>query len=200
MKFYEITYIIEDEQRERLLALAERYEKINGWNEKETLQFAVAATSKYDIETKLQFLENEIVKLEEEWQKQEEKPKQKRKYISDEEYEKCKRVVNAYKKELDDIEVSVVDVGRFGFVKLMYYRLPYGFEETITYTNSLKLFIDLWNEWFGAQLTKLTKNIPITELDFEDMFQYLSKNKQEELMAKKEYLAKQAGIELEHDK
>lgn len=35
MKFYEITYIIEDEQQERLSALAERYEKVNGWNEKE---------------------------------------------------------------------------------------------------------------------------------------------------------------------
>lgn len=31
MKFYEITYIIEDEQQERLSALAERYEKVNGW-------------------------------------------------------------------------------------------------------------------------------------------------------------------------
>lgn len=49
MKFYEITYIIEDEQQERLSALAERYEKVNGWNEKEILQFAVAATSKEEM-------------------------------------------------------------------------------------------------------------------------------------------------------
>lgn len=91
MKFYEITYIIEDEQQERLSALAERYEKVNGWNEKEILQFAVAATSKEEMESKLQFLEKEIVKMEKDWQEQEEKPKEKRKYISDEEYEKCKR-------------------------------------------------------------------------------------------------------------
>ncbi len=64
MKFYEITYIVDDEQQEKLSILAERYEKINGWNEKEMLQFAVAATSKGDIETKLRFLENEIIKLE----------------------------------------------------------------------------------------------------------------------------------------
>ena len=64
MKFYEIMYIIEDEQQERLLALAERYEKVNGWNEKEILQFAVAATYKYDMESKLKFLEGEIEKKE----------------------------------------------------------------------------------------------------------------------------------------
>lgn len=34
MKFYEITYMIEDEQQEWLLALAKCYEKVNGWNEK----------------------------------------------------------------------------------------------------------------------------------------------------------------------
>ena len=56
MNFYEIRYVIEDEQQQRLLALAERYKKVNGWNEKEILQFAVTATSKYDIEAKLQFL------------------------------------------------------------------------------------------------------------------------------------------------
>lgn len=66
MKFYEITYIVEDETNERLSKLAERFEKIKGWNEKEILQFAVAATSKNDIETKLNFLEEQIVPLEEE--------------------------------------------------------------------------------------------------------------------------------------
>lgn len=61
MKFYEITYIIDDEQQEKLSALAERYEKINGWNEKEILQFAVTATSKEDMETKLRFMESNIL-------------------------------------------------------------------------------------------------------------------------------------------
>lgn len=77
MKFYDITYIIEDEQQERLLALAERYEKVNGWNEKEILQFAVTATSKNDIESKLHFLENEIIKLQKDWKEQEKNPKKK---------------------------------------------------------------------------------------------------------------------------
>ena len=38
MKFYEVTYIVEDEENERLSKLAERYGKINGWNEKEISQ------------------------------------------------------------------------------------------------------------------------------------------------------------------
>ena len=72
MKFYEIMYIIEDEQQERLLALAERYEKVNGWNEREILQFAVAATYKYDMESKLKFLEGEIIKIEKDQKEQQE--------------------------------------------------------------------------------------------------------------------------------
>ncbi len=64
MEFYEVTYIVESDAQERLSALAERYKKINGWNEKEILQFAVAATSKADIEQKLQFLEEYISHIE----------------------------------------------------------------------------------------------------------------------------------------
>ena len=194
MKFYEITYIVEDGQQERLSALAERYEKVNGWSEKEILQFAVTATSKDDIETKLQFLEKEIVKLEKDWQEQKKTPKEKRSYISEEEHEKCKRVVSAYEKELDDVEVTVVDAGRFGFVKLIYYKFPYGFDDAISYTDSLELFLDLWDEWLEAQLLALTKGTPMAELDYEDMFKCLSKEKQEELMAKREYFAEKAGI------
>ena len=187
MKFYEITYIVEDGQQERLSALAERYEKVNGWSEKEILQFAVTATSKDDIETKLQFLEKEIVKLEKDWQEQKKTPNEKRSYISEEEHEKCKRVVSAYEKELNDVEVTVVDAGRFGFVKLIYYKFPYGFDDAIAYTDSLELFLDLWDEWLEAQLLALTKGTPMAELDYEDMFKCLSKEKQEELMAKREY-------------
>ena len=194
MKFYDITYIIEDEQQERLSALAERYEKINGWSEQEILQFAVTATSKDDIESKLQFLSNEIIKAEKEWQEQEKIPKQKRKYISDEEYEKCKRVVSAYEKELDEMDISVVDAGRFGFVKLIYYKYPYGFDDAISYTNSLELFLDLWDEWLEAKLLKLTKNTPLAELDYEDIFKSLPKDKQKEIMSKREYFAEKAGI------
>lgn len=59
-----MTYIVEGEAQERLSALAERYKKINGWNEKEILQFAVTAFAKSDIEIKLKFLEKNIERAE----------------------------------------------------------------------------------------------------------------------------------------
>ena len=64
MEFYELCYIVEDDAQKRLSELAKRYEKINGWNEKDLLQFAVAATSKGDIEVKLRFLEDCINEIE----------------------------------------------------------------------------------------------------------------------------------------
>lgn len=195
MKFYEITYILEDEQYKRLSQLAERYEKIKGWNEKEMLQFAVNATAKTDIDDKVRFLETQIIQFEKEWQELEAKKSgQKRGYISDDEREKCRKVVNAFAKELDDIEIIVTEAGKYGFVKLMDYEFPYGFDSAMTYTGSLELFLDLWDEWFETQLLRLTKNTPMAEMDYEDMFKCLSKDKQQELMAKREYFAKKAEI------
>ncbi|MDE7446550.1 MAG: hypothetical protein K2N15_12750 [Lachnospiraceae bacterium] len=44
MKNFEIMHIIDDEElEERLKKLAERYKQINGWTEKDILQFAVNA-------------------------------------------------------------------------------------------------------------------------------------------------------------
>lgn len=64
MEFYELTYIVEGKSQERLAALAERYHKINGWDKKGVLQFAVSALAKPDIEIKLDFLERNIEKAE----------------------------------------------------------------------------------------------------------------------------------------
>lgn len=63
-KFYELTYIIEGNQQKRFSELAERFKRINGWNEKEMLQFAVTATGQADLEMKLKFLEGIIADLE----------------------------------------------------------------------------------------------------------------------------------------
>jgi len=41
---------------------------------------------------------------------------------------------------------------------------------------------------------KFTKNTPIQEMDYEDMFKCLSKEKQDELMAKRKYFADRAWI------
>ena len=64
---------------------------------------------------------------------------EKKKYISDEEHEKCRRVAEAFA-ELEDVDIVVVDVGRYGFVKLQYYTPPTGFENDFTFTDSKELF------------------------------------------------------------
>ena len=65
----------------------------------------------------------------------------KEKYITDDEREKCRKVADAFA-ELYEIEnILVVDAGRYGFVKLQYYRPPQGFEDAITFNdvdNALK--------------------------------------------------------------
>ena len=63
MYFYKLTYIVEDEQKERLSALAKQYGKINGWNEKDVLQFAVSAFGRLDVELKLEFLEKNLERI-----------------------------------------------------------------------------------------------------------------------------------------
>lgn len=73
-------------------------------------------------------------------------------YITDSEREKCRKVADAFA-ELYEIEnILVVDAGRYGFVKLQYYRPPQGFEDAITFTDSQSMFENLWEEWFDTQL------------------------------------------------
>lgn len=66
MFFYKLTYIVEDEQKERLSALAKQYGKINGWNEEDVLQFAVSAFARLDMELKLKFLEKNLEQIKKE--------------------------------------------------------------------------------------------------------------------------------------
>ena len=40
--------------------------------------------------------------------------------------------------------IVVLDMGRYGFVELKYYKPPHGFEDAITFTDSVALFGDLW--------------------------------------------------------
>ena len=50
-------------------------------------------------------------------------------YITDIERERCKKVAAAYA-ELYELEsILVLDVGRYGFVKLQYYTPEYGFND-----------------------------------------------------------------------
>ena len=107
----------------------------------------------------------------------------KEKYITDDEREKCRKVADAFA-ELYEIEnILVVDAGR------------YGFEDAITFTDSRSMFENLWEEWFDTQLFLLAKGTPMAGMGYNEIFQCLPKEKQEELMNRKAGFAKTAGIE-----
>ena len=119
---------------------------------------------------------------------------EKKAYITEEEQEKCRRVADAFA-ELEDVDVVVVDVGRYGFVKLQYYTPPTGFENDFTFTDSMKLFDDLWEEWLHTQLIMLAKEIKIDDVDYGDIFKRLPEEKQNELRSRKQHFAELAGID-----
>lgn len=120
---------------------------------------------------------------------------EKKVYITDEERDKCPKVAKAFA-ELENSNIVVVDVGRYGFIKLEYNDLSHIFEDVITFTDSQELFEDLWYEWLCIQMDLLVKDTPLTQLDYDDIFKCLPKEKQEELMDKKVYFARKTGIGL----
>ena len=119
----------------------------------------------------------------------------KKAYITEEEQRKCRKVADAFA-ELEDVDVVVVDAGRYGFVKLQYYTPPTGFENDFTFTDSGALFGDLWEEWLHTQLIILAREMKIEDIDYDDIFRQLPEEKQNELMGRKQYFAGIAGIEI----
>ena len=73
-------------------------------------------------------------------------------YITEEERAKCKKVADAFAESYEMENIVVLDVGRYGFVKLQYYKPSHGFEDVVTFTDSKGLFEDLWHEWLDTKL------------------------------------------------
>ena len=119
----------------------------------------------------------------------------KKAYITEEERKKCRRVADAFA-ELEDVDVVVVDAGRYGFVKLQYYTPPTGFENDFTFTDSWALFDDLWEEWLHTQLIMLAREMKIEDIDDDDIFRQLPGEKQDELMGRRQHFAEIAGMEI----
>ena len=117
-------------------------------------------------------------------------------YITEEERAKCQRVADAFAELYDMADIVVADVGRYGFVVLKYYKPPHGFEDAITFTDSVALFEGLWEEWLNTKLYLLAKGTPMLEKGYKGIFESLSKEKQSELIVRKANFAKVAGIYL----
>ena len=117
-------------------------------------------------------------------------------YITEEERAKCQREADAFAELYDMADIVVADVGRYGFVVLKYYIPPHGFEDAITFTDSVALFEGLWEEWLNTKLYLLAKGTPMLEKGYKGIFESLSKEKQSELIVRKANFAKVAGIYL----
>lgn len=111
-------------------------------------------------------------------------------YITDSEREKCRKVASVYA-ELENYDIIVLDVGRYGFVKLQYYSFPGGFDEMETFTDSQKLSDDLWNEWLHTQIIILAEEMGIGDIDYDDVFKRLPEEKQKEIMSMRNFFEKQ---------
>ena len=117
-------------------------------------------------------------------------------YITEEERAKCKKVAEAFTELYEMADIVVVDVGRYGFVMLKYYMPPHGFEEDATFTDSKVLFEGLWQEWLDMKLYFMAKGTSLMETGYKGIFESLSKEKQSELIGRKTYFAKMAGIDM----
>ncbi|MDE6983944.1 MAG: hypothetical protein K2O99_05320 [Lachnospiraceae bacterium] len=114
-------------------------------------------------------------------------------YITDAERENCQRVADAFAELYEMADVVVADAGKYGFVKLQYYMQPQGFEVISTYTDSEELFEDLWQDWFEEQMISQVLGTPFEELDYDEIFARLSAEKQDEIMAQKQYFREKAN-------
>lgn len=119
---------------------------------------------------------------------------EKQTYITEIEREKCQRVADAYSELYETDSLVVLDAGRYGFVMLQYYSEDCGFDSMSTYTDSRVLFECLWEEWLNTQLLIIARGTPMEEMDYEDIFKCLPKEKQEELMDRRMYFAEIAGL------
>lgn len=119
---------------------------------------------------------------------------EKRVYITDMEKKRCREVADAFEELYRDEDIVVLDAGSYGYVKLQYYEPPFGFNDVMVYTNSMKLFTDLWYEWRNSRLLALMKGTPVVELEYNKIFQCLSREKQREIARKRRYFEKKAGI------
>lgn len=76
--------------------------------------------------------------------------------------------------------------GSSGFVKLQYYKLPWGFESVFTFLDAGKLFDELWEEWMDSRLLDYAKGTPMEEMEYDQIFKCMPKDMQDSYVLKKQ--------------
>ena len=109
------------------------------------------------------------------------------KYIMEEQREKCRKVASAFSELYELADVMVADAGRFGFVRLQWFNEGEGFDSAVVFLDSAELFEELWRIWYEHEVLTPVLGTPLAELDYDEIFQTLSKDRQEEITKKKDY-------------
>ena len=110
-------------------------------------------------------------------------------YITEEQRAKCRKVANAFAELYELTDVMVADAGRFGFVRLQWFSEGEGFDSAMAFSDSAELFEELWRIWYEHEVLTPVLGTPLAELDYDEIFQTLSKDRQEDILKKKAYFA-----------
>lgn len=115
-------------------------------------------------------------------------------YISDEEKVLCQKVADAFSELYENEDLVVLDAGKYGFVKLQYFKLPQGFDFSLVFLDSKSLFDNLWEEWLDIQLFNIAgEGTPMKEMKYVDILKHLPKKTPKELLEKRFYFAEKIG-------
>ena len=115
-------------------------------------------------------------------------------YITEDEREKCRNIIDAFAELVEGEDMAVLDAGKYGFVKLRYYNPKEGFDMVETFVNSEELFDDLWEEWLNVQLYSFVKGTPMIEMGHEDIFDNLPPKEQKRLLNMRHYFEEKAKL------
>ena len=107
------------------------------------------------------------------------------KYITEEQRARCRTVADAFAELYDLTDVVVADAGRFGFVRLQWFSEGEGFDSAMVFSDGGELFEELWRIWYEHEVLTPVLGTPLAELDYDEIFQTLSKDRQKEILEKK---------------
>ena len=114
-------------------------------------------------------------------------------YITEEQRAKCRKVADAFAELYGLADVMAADAGRFGFVILQWYNEGEGFDSAAAFSDGMELFGELWRIWYEHEVLTPVLGTPLAELDYDDIFRTLSKDRQEEIWRKKDYFLSLCG-------
>ena len=113
------------------------------------------------------------------------------KYITEEQRARCRTVADAFAELYDLTDVVVADAGRVGVVRLQWFSEGEGFDSAMVFSDGGELFEELWRIWYEHEVLTPVLGTPLAELDYDEIFQTLSKDRQEEISEKKKYFLDQ---------